>query len=312
MRNPCSILNRWLFRDFPLQGFALLPRALGTILLFAFMPLLDDLDEVFGVAGETDRELFRLHPDGWGYSVYDATVLAGLSLKGLAAVYLVLCASLMAGWQVRWMALALLLSHHAFFVATPLYTYGFDHFALSALYYCALYSPRWGTPLLRSVQLHLCIVYLFAGLNKAIGPTWHDGEAVWRAAQQSFGISAVSVAQFRLPAWIWMAAGWATVALELAYPVLIWWRRTRNWILSGILLLHIGIALVMGLYAFSGLMMLLNLVAWFYPYSQSFAHRPAGKPVQAAGQPQEPAKNGCTRTPALSSIPVDVPPVKPP
>lgn len=312
MKKLCSTLNRWLFRDFPPRGFVLLPRMLGAILLCAFVPLLDDLEDVFGIASETDRELLRLHPDGWGYSIHDLTELPGVSLKGLAVCYLLCCASLMAGWRVRWMALGLLLLHQAFFVAVPLYAYGFDHFALSALYYCALYSPRWGTPVLRSIQVHLCIVYLFAGLNKAIGPTWHDGEAVWKAVQQSFGVSVIRPAELSLPVWVWMVAGWATIALELAYPLLIWWYRTRNWILAGILLLHIGIALILGLHAFSGLLMLLNLVAWHYPYRQSYARRSPNTPAQAAGLSVPPVNNGGMPSPNLSSAPVDVPPGKPP
>ena len=60
--------------------------------------------------------------------------------------------------------------------------------------------------------------------------------------------------------------GWLVIALELAYPVFIWWLPTRRFFLWAIVALHAGIALMMGLYLFSALMMVLNLAAFYYPY----------------------------------------------
>lgn len=248
------------------RWFRLLHRVLGIILLMAM-----------GIPkGAGNLDLARYHPDALGWSVYDLVAVleqhAGLpqgdTLTLINCAYAALCTALLASWHVRATAIALLLAHYHSYVAVPLYSYGFDYIALSALTYCAAYSQRWGALTLRALQLHLCIIYLFGGLNKLVGPTWHNGEALWKAVQQSIGQPLISLSGVGVLPWLWVAGGWGVVLLELSYPLLIWWRRTRPWMLGSMVLVHLAIALLMGLYAFSALMILLNLVAYHFPYSK--------------------------------------------
>lgn len=259
-------------------------RALGVVLFMAFAPLLPDVSQLFGAASLFDIALLRLHPQGYGWSVYDLAFVVGrytgwpasLTVYALSAFYLATCVSLIAGRQVRVAALVLLLLHHIFFVAVPVYSYGFDFLALSALFYCAVYHRLWAGHTLRLLQLHLCLVYFFGGLNKAIGATWHNGEALWRALQQPIGAPLIRGVELMQWPWLCTALGWAVVVLELSYAVLVWRQALRPWVVAATVAMHTGIALCLGLYAFSALMILLNLTAFYFPYAK---HSPCPRRV---------------------------------
>ena len=55
------------------------------------------------------------------------------------------------------------------------------------------------------------------------------------------------------------------VEFTAGYAAFIWPRRTRLWWALATLGLHAGIALMLGLFAFAGIMMLLTLSAWLVP-----------------------------------------------
>ncbi len=103
---------------------------------------------------------------------------------------------------------------------------------------------------LRLVQLHLCLIYASAGLAKLQGTPWWDGSAIgmllgnseFRTFDQSFLADYPTLLQL---------ATHATVFLEIVYPILIWFRAWRSWMLAGAVLMHLGIATSMGLTEFS-------------------------------------------------------------
>ena len=113
----------------------------------------------------------------------------------------------------------------------------------------------------RVLQLHLCLIYFFSGLTKYLGAGWWNGENLWRAlTRPPFDVvSADILVRFKL---LFPIAGIAICFLETAYPVFIWWRRTRAVWLSGILLMHVAIGLMMGMYLFAMVMIVLNLAAF--------------------------------------------------
>lgn len=147
--------------------------------------------------------------------------------------------------------------------------------------------PSWQARLsLRTLQLHLCLSYLASAIEKSLGIQWRSGEILWRA--------------FNLPIFIqydmtWMAhwprllliGSWATLILEGAYFIFIWPRATRKIWLAGIVALHLGIAVFLGLHLFRYLMCALSLCAFAVPaepetalsfsfagFAKSYDHRP--------------------------------------
>jgi hypothetical protein len=114
------------------------------------------------------------------------------------------------------------------------------------------------------MQAHLCVVYLAAGLFKAMGRQWWNGEAIWQVVSQpafrTFDLGSLA----RHP-WIPTLAGWVTLVVEIGYAFLIWPRRTRRaWAIAAIGL-HLGVGLFMGLVFFSGVMILLTCSLFLIP-----------------------------------------------
>jgi hypothetical protein len=116
---------------------------------------------------------------------------------------------------------------------------------------------------IRLIQVHLCIIYLYAGTAKLMGPAWWDGTAMWKA---------VASLEYQSLDMTWMAH-WPlllnllthlTIFWELSYIALIWPRATRPVMLTLAVPLHLGIAFCLGMITF-GVVMLIANVAFVPP-----------------------------------------------
>jgi hypothetical protein len=142
-----------------------------------------------------------------------------------------------------------------------------------------MYVPQPPQPLVsatfatRLIQINFCLIYGAAGTSKLLGSSWWNGTAPNRFLLN------YSFAPFDVPAytsmlrflvahrWMWelfCAVGVIyTLCLELSFTFLVWNRRTRWVMVSGAILFHTMIALLMGLVTFS--LMMLCLVLVFVP-----------------------------------------------
>jgi len=113
----------------------------------------------------------------------------------------------------------------------------------------------------RVLQLHLCVVYFFSGLAKCLGSGWWNGSSVWRAfIRPPFNVINPEILvtfKYVLP-----LAGILVCLLEFGYPFFIWSTRTRKIWLLGVCAMHVAIAVAMGMYLFSLVMIVLNLAAF--------------------------------------------------
>ena len=108
---------------------------------------------------------------------------------------------------------------------------------------------------------HLCIIYFFSGLTKCVGPGWWDGSSVWRALiRPPFNVINPEI----LVTWKYLfpLAGILICLLEVGYPFFIWSTTTRKLWLLGVCTMHVAIAVAMGMYLFSLVMIILNLAAF--------------------------------------------------
>jgi hypothetical protein len=200
----------------------------------------------------------------------------------LSAVWIcLLCVGclLLVGLFCRPVAIAAWCLHLAAVKSGDLTSYGVDNLTTIGLFYLML-SPlpdrytldaRWlkkpaqDRQLLgfwrRVLQVHLCFIYFFGGLTKALGVGWWNGTNLWRAlTRPPFDvISADILIRFKhfLP-----ITGVAVWLLEIGYPFFIWHRHLRRPWLFAILAMHVAIGLAMGMYLFASVMIVLNLAAF--------------------------------------------------
>ncbi|HEY2893201.1 MAG TPA: HTTM domain-containing protein [Pirellulales bacterium] len=147
--------------------------------------------------------------------------------------------------------------------------------------------PLWTANLaIRLIQIHLCIIYLFAGTAKLTGPAWWDGTAMWMALGNM---------EYQSLDMTWLA-DWprlinlmthVTVYWEIFYCALIWPRLTRPVMLLLAIPLHMGIAICLGMVTFGLVMLIANLA--FLPPAFVRAVIPLGRRGRA-GEGERTAK----------------------
>lgn len=111
---------------------------------------------------------------------------------------------------------------------------------------------------IRLIQIHLCIVYLFAGLGKCQGETWWNGEAIWGAIG-SYEYQTLDMTWMADQMWLVSVITLVTLIFEVGYIGLIWPKLTRPVMLGLAIPLHLGIGLCMGMMEFGLIMLVANL-----------------------------------------------------
>jgi hypothetical protein len=111
------------------------------------------------------------------------------------------------------------------------------------------------------LQVHLCLVYFFGGLAKSLGSGWWNGASVWRAlTRPPFNVISPDILVFWR--YLFPVAGIFICVFEISYLFFIWPKRTRLFWLTCMLCVHVGIAVTMGMYLFSFIMIVLNIAAF--------------------------------------------------
>lgn len=279
-----SDLNMFRFLNDPVLhpgSLGLLRAGTGCLLALNALLLWPDAGVMYAHDGLVDLKLLELQQYDYGIAIENISRwMAGrLPIGGdtvvrmVLGLYLFLAVLFAYGWRARWTGLGLLVLHTSWHTAVPHWSYGVDHVAATALVY-SLVAPfpqsAYARPILRLLQLHLCVVYFFGGLGKLLGSTWHNGEALLKALAQPYHFHRPVVAEYLAGhPMILTAIGWAVILLEMGYPVMVWMYRTRLYGLWAVVILHIAIALLLGLFQFAAWMILLNITAF-----QTSDHQP--------------------------------------
>jgi hypothetical protein len=111
---------------------------------------------------------------------------------------------------------------------------------------------------IRLIQVHLCIVYLFAGMGKLLGDRWWNGDAIWGAVA-NYEYQTIELTW--LSEWMWLVnlITYGALIWEVCYPFLIWPRLTRPLFLCMAICVHLGIGISMGMMTFGLIMVFANL-----------------------------------------------------
>jgi hypothetical protein len=226
-----------------------------------------DLDFYFSQQGLLRIEALPEVMDGqWRLTVF-SYLTSRAALWALNLAYLASLALLGWGRLGRVPAILALVLHVSFIHRNPGVAYGVDLISnFFLLYLCfADYRPAArrvagdlaatiGSVAFRLAQLQVCIIYGYSGLHKLKSPLWWKGEALWYALGGQY-------ARFDFS---WLAhwpslvaiASFSSVVWEIYFPALVWFKKTRPYVLVGGVLLHLGIALTITIPFFSALMIL--------------------------------------------------------
>ena len=100
---------------------------------------------------------------------------------------------------------------------------------------------------------------------------WWNGSNLWRAlTRPPFNVIPPEI----LVKWklLFPIMGIAICLIETGYPVFIWLKKTRSLWLATVLMMHVAIGVMMGMYLFALVMIVLNLAA-FGPDGFLFPHK---------------------------------------
>jgi hypothetical protein len=191
-------------------------------------------------------------------------------------VMLFAAVALTVGFQTPWVKWVAWLLHMSFCNRAPEICYGVDYITANLLMILCLTpvgrmvsvdawlghkrsaSLPWLAALqrarasvgLRLVQIQTSIVFFFAGTEKLQGQDWWDGDAIWYA-MTDYEFNILPLTFFAENMWLVNALTYGSLMIELGYAFLIWDRKTRPFFLVGALLLHVGVAVSMGLVLFA-------------------------------------------------------------
>ena len=272
--------------------FLLFRIVLGILVLFKITSLSPHWLDFFGENGFFPRDLAQVYSSRPLISYFgitdslvqyfsitpDQASIAIMYTMGIAAI------CLMAGLFSRLSVSILLFFHISMMGSFNDYIYGVDYFLASLLFY-ALFFPlgqkysldhylenKIGFHLskfrIRSAEattilgIHLSIVYFVGGITKLGGPTWWNGGAIWTSLERPDLNIAMRFVEYFDIYYLFVALGVATIVVELLYPVMIWFRKTRVVWLALTLGMHLFIGIIMELHYFASVMIFFNLIAF--------------------------------------------------
>lgn len=251
--------------------------ATGGMLAYIHVVWMLRLEAFFGPNALLSSEFIRvLHGEQWKWTYLaqsDSLAVAwGHELVALLAS-LCMCLGLATRWSTPIAWLTTLLTAHRL---AP-FLFGLDQIALMvSMYLCLADSgdvwsldarlrrnssptPSWNNTLAtRLIQLHLCVIYLFGGLGKLRGWMWWDGSAMWFAAA-SYEYQSLPLTWIGSMPTLASMVTHLTLFWEFAYAALVWPRWTRPSVLAMSVLVHLGIALFLGMITFGFIMIVANL-----------------------------------------------------
>jgi hypothetical protein len=286
--------NRFWFTPADPSTIAAIRIATGLILLYVHGAATPVLMDFIGPEALVDsqaiaqiRESEAIHPMPWGQSIW-FLVQETPAIWFLHFGFLLAIIGFTVGFWTKTMNVLVCVGHLSFIHRAMLAWSGLDTILAMLTIYLVLAPSgaalsidhwrqndgseprtRWATGLvMRLIQLHMCIIYLAAGLGKLQGARWWDGTAVWNVMlMHEFAPIDMSWLGFLGdgPCHLTSNVGVVlTLGMEISFAFLIWNPRVRPVLLTLAVLMHGGIGLFMGMGAF-GAAMLAGCLAFVPP-----------------------------------------------
>jgi hypothetical protein len=102
----------------------------------------------------------------------------------------------------------------------------------------------------RLIQIQICLIYGYTGLEKLKGPSWWEGTAVWAVIGNRQIMMFDTSWLKNIPLAIAVMT-FSTILFEVYFPILVWIKGIRKWLLAAGVAIHGMIAITVGLVFFS-------------------------------------------------------------
>jgi len=260
---------KWLNNE-PRQiiGVRVLQIAVGAKLLFDIFTLLPFATFLWGPNGMGEGSTRPLLGPLVG-NFFDHLFLTNVGVFCVITALVIGALWLLIGYNTRFAALLALVTFFLLRQRLPEILEGGDNITQIVLTYMLLLLPHraklpfgqfrvWLHNLgVLAIALQLVIVYFVAGFEKASGDLWQQGVAMYSITQVQWFTLPGANELFTNP-WLVTIVTYGTMFFELMFPTAIISRIKIPWIVCGILM-HIGIAVIMGMVSFATVMSGLDL-----------------------------------------------------
>jgi predicted DCC family thiol-disulfide oxidoreductase YuxK len=257
----------------------------GAALLLHYAMATPVLFDLYGDAGWVPRELvLENRDDPWMQSIF-YYFTAPWQWTAFHGFFLLCAAALMLGWRTSLVKWVVLVGQISYDYRTPILFYGVDKIlACLLVIMCAApigraisldrvravraaklkhldatvppYSSPWAGACIRMMQIQMAVLFFYSAIAKLRGDDWWNGDALWFVFTTSEHYSRVILDLLASHYWLSNLGTYATVLIEIAFPFLIWQRRTRPYLLAAAIFLHLQFAVLMGLFYFSFVMVM--------------------------------------------------------
>lgn len=119
---------------------------------------------------------------------------------------------------------------------------------------------------LAGIKIQVCLAYFLAAWFKLTDAAWLHGSAVHQIFQIPEYTNGLLMS---LPLWLCIVLNYATMAYQLLFPLTIWFRSCKIYLLAFGIIQHLVIAFCMGLFSFGIIMIICYLL--FLKYDESAA-----------------------------------------
>jgi predicted DCC family thiol-disulfide oxidoreductase YuxK len=278
----------------------------GAALLFHYAMATPFLFDFWGEVGWVPRAVVMENAaNPWIQSIF-FYFTAPWQWVAFHALFLLCCAALMVGWRTRWVKWIVLIGQISYDYRNPTLIYGVDQILACLLIILCVgptgralsldrvravraaklrkldatlppYSSPWAGACIRLMQIQMAVFFFYSGIAKLRGEDWWNGDALWVVFTNGEHHSRVLLDLLASHYWISNVGSYATVVIEIAFPFLIWQRRTRPYLLAAAIFLHAQFAVLMGLFYFSFVMVMGHMSfvrpEWFARLGQAWKRK---------------------------------------
>ena len=272
------------FQTSPTSPLELARIGLGAALLFHYAMASPYLLEFWGDGGWMTRANASRFDQSWSQPAFAQSVFfyftSGWQLVAFHIVFLLSCAAFMLGWRTSWVKWIVLVGKISYDYRNPIFHYGVDSIIACVLFVLCLapigsamsldrvravraakrsnleatlprYASPWACACTRLIQIQMTLLFFYTGVHKIQWEEWRNGDAIWVVFAQNEYYNPILLDVLARQYWLVNATTYGTILIEIAFPFLIWQRRTRPYLLAAAIFLHLMFGTLMNLIYFS-------------------------------------------------------------